>query len=55
MTDAELAKQESTHADSHDVKLTPFTIFRYTYSVILLIFCIVLVVALMFTGNTARR
>ena len=51
MTDAEVTKQES-HADSHDVKLTPFTIFRYTYSVILLCFCIVLVVALMFTGNT---
>jgi silicon transporter len=51
MTDAEIAK-DTSHADSHDVALTPFTIFRYTYSVILLIFSIVLVIALMFTGNT---
>jgi hypothetical protein len=52
MTDAEIAKDTSEHADTHDVKLTPFTIFRYTYSVLLLIFSIVLVVSLMFTGNT---
>ncbi|KAL7498298.1 hypothetical protein ACHAWT_008676 [Skeletonema menzelii] len=45
-------RELNDHADAHDVKLTPFTIFRYIYSVILLIFSIVLVVALMFTGNT---
>ena len=39
-------------ASSHDVKLTPFTIFRYTASIGLLIFSIVIVVALIFTGNT---
>ena len=50
ITDAEIKKEEL--ADAHDVELTPFTIFRYTYSVILLIFSIVLVVSLMFTGNT---
>ena len=41
-----------TTASSHDVKLTPFTIFRYTASIGLLIFSIVIVVALIFTGNT---
>eukprot|EP00577_Skeletonema_sp_RCC1716_P028143 CAMPEP_0113416110 /NCGR_PEP_ID=MMETSP0013_2-20120614/24946_1 /TAXON_ID=2843 ORGANISM="Skeletonema costatum, Strain 1716" /NCGR_SAMPLE_ID=MMETSP0013_2 /ASSEMBLY_ACC=CAM_ASM_000158 /LENGTH=73 /DNA_ID=CAMNT_0000303153 /DNA_START=45 /DNA_END=263 /DNA_ORIENTATION=+ /assembly_acc=CAM_ASM_000158 len=50
MTDAVVKKEEL--ADAHDVKLTPFTIFRYAYSVCLLIFSIVLVVSLMFTGNT---
>eukprot|EP00985_Skeletonema_marinoi_P014565 scaffold7391_cov92-Skeletonema_marinoi.AAC.1 len=50
MTDAVVKKEEL--ADAHDVKLTPFTIFRYAYSVVLLIFSIVLVVSLMFTGNT---
>nr|ANG60895.1 silicon transport protein [Skeletonema marinoi] len=49
MTDVE--KKEEL-ADAHDVKLTPFTIFRYAYSVCLLIFSIVLVISLMFTGNT---
>jgi silicon transporter len=49
MADADVNKEL---ADAHDVKLTPFTIFRYTYSVVLLIFSIVLVVSLMFTGNT---
>jgi silicon transporter len=51
MTDVELSKKEEL-ADAHDIVLTPFTIFRYTYSVILLAFSIVLVIALMFTGNT---
>ena len=48
----EVEKNEASAADSHDVELTPFTIFRYTYSVCLLIFSIVLVISLMFTGNT---
>ena len=51
MTDAEIAK-ESSAADSHDVKLTPFTIFRYVASIALLIFSIIIVGALIFTGNT---
>jgi hypothetical protein len=40
------------HADSHDVKLTPFNILRYIGSIGLLIFSIIIVGALMFTGNT---
>ena len=38
--------------DSHDVELTPFTLLRYAISIGLLIFSIILVGALMFTGNT---
>ena len=41
-----------TSASAHDVKLTPFTIFRYIASLGLLIFSIIIVVALIFTGNT---
>eukprot|EP00571_Detonula_confervacea_P015447 CAMPEP_0172306236 /NCGR_PEP_ID=MMETSP1058-20130122/7347_1 /TAXON_ID=83371 /ORGANISM="Detonula confervacea, Strain CCMP 353" /LENGTH=190 /DNA_ID=CAMNT_0013018051 /DNA_START=91 /DNA_END=660 /DNA_ORIENTATION=+ len=59
MSAAEPTNQESTvtkvdesQADSHDVELTPFTIFRYVASIALLIFSIVIVGALMFTGNT---
>jgi|EP00970_Alexandrium_tamarense_P015586 hypothetical protein len=40
------------HADSHDVKLTPFNVLRYIGSIGLLIFSIIIVAALMFTGNT---
>ena len=39
-------------ADSHDIALTPLTIFRYTASICILIFSIVIVGALIFTGNT---
>ena len=39
-------------ADAHDIALTPFTIFRYTASIALLIFSIIIVAALIFTGNT---
>ena len=39
-------------ADSHDIALTPFTILRYGASIGLLIFSIVIVAALIFTGNT---
>ncbi|KAL9187253.1 hypothetical protein ACHAXT_001356 [Thalassiosira profunda] len=42
----------SEHDSVHDVKLTPFTLFRYVASIGLLIFSIVLVGALIFTGNT---
>ena len=38
--------------NSHDVELTPFTLLRYAISIGLLIFSIILVGALMFTGNT---
>ena len=38
--------------DSHDIKLTPFTIFRYVASIGLLIFSIIIVGALIFTENT---
>ena len=44
--------KESAHESAHDVALTPFTIFRYVASIALLIFSIVIVGALMFTGNT---
>ena len=44
--------KESAHESAHDVKLTPFTIFRYVASIGLLIFSIIIVGALMFTGNT---
>ena len=42
----------SDHASEHDVKLTPFTLFRYVASIGLLIFSIIIVGALIFTGNT---
>ena len=44
--------KESAHESAHDVALTPFTIFRYVASIGLLIFSIIIVGALMFTGNT---
>mgnify|MGYP000661942971 CR=1 FL=1 len=46
------AIKESAHEAAHDVKLTPFTLFRYVGSICLLIFSIILVGALIFTGNT---
>jgi len=49
---AAATKDYDANGDSHDIKLTPFTIARYTLSVILLAFSIAIVVALMFTGNT---
>ena len=39
-------------ADAHDIALTPFTVFRYVASIGLLIFSIIIVGALIFTGNT---
>ena len=51
-TNQEVTKVDESHNDSHDVELTPFTIFRYVASIVLLIFSIVIVGALMFTGNT---
>ena len=51
MTDAEIEKSGAA-ADSHDVKVTPFTLFRYVASLALLIFSIIIVGALIFTGNT---
>ena len=44
--------KESANEDSHDVELTPFTIFRYVASIALLIFSVIIVGALIFTGNT---
>ena len=43
---------KSSHEDVHDVKLTPLLLFKYILSVGVLIFSIILVGALMFTGNT---
>jgi len=50
MSDAQ--EVEKAGADSHDVALTPFTIIRYIMSIGLLIFSIIIVGALIFTGNT---
>jgi len=46
------AEKHDAHEDGHDIKLTPFTLLRYTLSVALLAFSIAIVVALIFTGNT---
>eukprot|EP00571_Detonula_confervacea_P015557 CAMPEP_0172309698 /NCGR_PEP_ID=MMETSP1058-20130122/10456_1 /TAXON_ID=83371 /ORGANISM="Detonula confervacea, Strain CCMP 353" /LENGTH=47 /DNA_ID= /DNA_START= /DNA_END= /DNA_ORIENTATION= len=35
-----VTKVDDSQADSHDVELTPFTIFRYVASIALLIFSI---------------
>jgi len=50
MSDAQ--EVEKAGAESHDVALTPFTIIRYIMSIGLLIFSIIIVGALIFTGNT---
>ena len=52
MINTNISTTKKEHADAHDVVLTPFTIFRCTYSCLLLIFSITIVVALIFTGNT---
>mmetsp|Transcript_4965 Transcript_4965/g.8541 ORF Transcript_4965/g.8541 Transcript_4965/m.8541 type:complete len:511 (-) Transcript_4965:330-1862(-) len=52
MSDDHDTTKESSADDSHDVKLTPFTIFRYVASIALLIFSIIIVGALIFTENT---
>jgi len=52
MSDPQETVKAEHAADSHDVKLTPFTIFRYVASIGLLIFSIIIVGALMFTKNT---
>jgi hypothetical protein len=51
-TSTEVIKPESNHDNSHDVALTPLTLIKYVLSVALLCFSIVIVGALMFTGNT---
>ena len=50
MTDAE--EKQTSAAESHDIELTPFTLIRYVLSIGMLIFSIIIVGALMFTGNT---
>jgi len=47
---SEVQKEQTD--DSHDIELTPFTLFRYVASIALLIFSIIIVCALIFTGNT---
>jgi len=47
-----MSEVEKTADSSHDIELTPFTIFRYVASIAMLIFSIIIVAALMFTGNT---
>ena len=49
-TNIEVIKTDAS--TDHDVELTPFTIFRYVASIALLIFSIIIVGALIFTGNT---
>ena len=50
MTDGE--ENKTSAAESHDIALTPFTLIRYVLSIGMLIFSIIIVGALMFTGNT---
>jgi len=38
--------------DSHDVEMTPWVIFKYTYSSLLLVFCSVIIMVLIFQKNT---
>ena len=52
MTAAEVDGGKASHEDAHDVKLTPLLLAKYILSVGMLIFSIILVGALMFTGNT---
>jgi len=53
MSDAQdTTKVEHAADDSHDVELTPFTLIRYIASIGLLIFSVIIVGALIFTGNT---
>ena len=47
---SEVQKEHSN--DSHDIVLTLFTLFCYVASIALLIFSIIIVGALIFTGNT---
>ena len=51
MTDTEESK-EVNHSTGHDEKLTPLVLFKYVASIGILCFSIVLVGALIFTGNT---
>mgnify|MGYP001082845258 CR=1 FL=1 len=43
---------KASHEEMHDVKLTPLLLLKYVGSVAILLFSIILVGALMFTGNT---
>ena len=53
MTDTEVVKvPEADYDNKHDVALTPLTLIKYVLSIALLSFSIVIVGALMFTGNT---
>ena len=49
MTDG---KKETDHSAAHDISMAPFDLVRYTISLGLLVFSIVLVGALIFTENT---
>ena len=51
MSAAEVEKS-SSHADAHDVKLTPLLAFKYVASLGLMVFSMILVGALIFTENT---
>ena len=51
MTDTDATK-EVDHATAHDEKVTPLVLIKYVLSCALLTFSIVIVGALMFTGNT---
>jgi len=47
-----MSEVEKSADASHDIELTPFTLFRYVASIAILIFSIIIVAALIFTGNT---
>ena len=52
MTDIDVDTAKADAANLHDEKVTPLTIVKYIGSIGILIFSIILVGALMFTGNT---
>lgn len=51
MTDTEVSK-DVDHENVHDEKMTPLVLIKYVLSVAILCFSIVIVGALIFTGNT---
>ena len=52
MTDIDVDTAKADAANLHDEKITPLTVVKYIGSIGILIFSIILVGALMFTGNT---
>ena len=49
---SETVKKEDEYRHLHDPHITPLTIFTQLCSAVLLVFSIIIVVAMVFTGNT---